>query len=186
MIPDPDILRTIPHVEEAILRIETTHRLAGWRRDLSVGVLVDLGFHALDLARDLFGDIRLKSGSLFDENGGFCHDRFDSVANLLFVTESGTHLRVFVKRGAEKKCEIFEAVGGEYRLRVARGSLFLTRNEEVIHDFQAPPDWNQAMLAQLEDFFRACGNPGSHVFSGKAGLVTMKLLEEAYTHAATH
>lgn len=182
----PLALRTMGTVEEALLQIEITHRPGGWRKDQGMGVLMDLGFHAIDLARELFGDLRLHSALLLDENGNRCYDQFDSAATLIFHTESGTTLRLEVKRSSATKMERFEAIGHGYELVVNRGELLLTQNGTVIQVRRSDASWNAAMNLQLRSFASACRNHQESDFSRQAGLITMKLLEETYAHATTH
>lgn len=185
----PYALAEMGRIEEAMLSIQIVHRSAGWRKNEGLGSLVDLGFHALDLARDLFGDLRLQGAVLFDAEGLSCHDRCDDSARLLFLTESGTFLRMEIRRGAVEKSERMEAVGNNTHLVVERGRILLRKGETLCIDETFDAEWTEALRNQLVAFRDACvsravgGQPSDE--SSQAGLITMKLIEEVYAHAAT-
>ena len=181
-------LELVQPVEEALLQLWITHAPGGWRRNDGIGSLIDLGFHAIDMARDLFGDLRLRSAVLLDEGGCLCHSRNDSAARLLFQTESGTFLRIDTKRCAAEKRERFEASGNGRELIADRSSVrVVDHSGKVVHETSCSMDWTSAMRAQLDEFASACRNPAPSLSptGGQTGLVTMRLLEEIYSHAST-
>ncbi|MBE2205583.1 MAG: Gfo/Idh/MocA family oxidoreductase [Chthoniobacterales bacterium] len=174
-------------IHQAVLILELDKKPDAWRRVEKIGTLVDLGFHALDLARSLFGDLHIISSTLLDHTGRLCRDRTDAESHLLFHTESGTFLRISVKGGAPRKREVFHAYSETHRLVANREGWKLYRQDVLLEEHQNSREWKAAMGRQLDLFVDACRNqtPIRSEASGKFGLITMKLLEEIQTGAAT-
>jgi predicted dehydrogenase len=173
-------------ISQVVFRLDLDKTASGWRKD--VGSLVDLGFHAVDFMRALFGDVHLISSTLFDSQGHPCRDRIDAEAHLLFKVESGAFLRVIVRAGVEKKCELLEVQSRTHQLRADRASLKLTRNDgTVIKSGEFDSGWDTAMDAQLRAFVKrvrsALGGDDRLELSTMFGLITMRLIEEI--HVAT-
>lgn len=183
----PAMLAKMGRVSEALLRLELDKAPNNWRLSDGIGALFDLGFHALDLARELFGDLHLVTCCLFDSSGMLCRHRFDNEADLLFRSESGTFLRVHVRGSVKKKVELLSALSSTHYLEVTRGTILLKEGDAVIHESNCDPSWKESMLKQLEEFVVASGLPNNRRVenAGKFGLITMKLLEESYARAAT-
>lgn len=182
----PILRREMGRVTQAAFRIELNKTSDGWRKEQGVGCLIDLGFHALDLARDLFGDLHLQSSAVFDHNGYPCCDRNDASAHLLFKTESGTHLRLVVKEGAEQKIETFYAKSLTHRLVADRAGWSLHSHDGQVQKGTCSREWESAMDKQLENFVQAAQEVGISLPRQPVefGLVTMKLLEEIYARAS--
>lgn len=179
------VLSNMGHVHQASLTLKLDKTPDNWREQSRIGSLVDLGFHALDLARDLFGDLHLLSSTLFDRQGNLCRNRTDAAAHLLFRTESGTFLRLISKGGQAEKCEYFHAYSHTQHLIADREGWKLYQHEKLIREQPSPRGWDNAMLEQLQLFARACTSENSTTpdSSAKFGFITMKLLEEIYTRA---
>lgn len=173
-------------ITQAVFQLELDKMPDGWRKEQGMGCLIDLGFHALDLARDLFGDLHLLSSTVFDQEGHPCHSREDAAAHLLFQTESGTFLRIVIKRGAAEKLEHFDAKSATHQLMADRSGWKLYQQGELIQKMEYARHWESALDQQLADFIQAseANDHSSPGYSAKFGLITMKLLEEIYAKAA--
>lgn len=170
---------------QAVFQLELDKMPEGWRQEQGIGCLIDLGFHALDLARELFGDLHLLSSAVFNREGHPCHSREDAAAHLLFRTESGTFLRIVIKRGAVKKLERFDAKSTTHHLIADREGWTLYRQGACVRHERCPMNWGSAMNDQLKSFIQSARHSGHFLpgYSAKFGLITMKLLEEIYAKA---
>lgn len=174
-------------ITQAIYLLELDKLPDRWRQTDNIGSLVDLGFHAIDLARDLFGDLHHLSSTLFDRNNQLCTDRRDAAAHLLFQTESKTFLRIIVRDGMEKKGESLHLQSETHRLIADRSLCKLYLPDGRIEEYSYPRNWEKAMDQQIQEFARAVHSHAQGIVpesSAKFGLITMKVMEEIYDQAA--
>ncbi len=145
-----------------------------------VGTMLDLGFHAIDLGRMWFGELKLIAASVFDARGRVCRDRRDVEAHLLFRTESGTQLRIRIGR-ASVKSERFRLQAENQSIDASREHVQLTTANGKTQRWEYEPTWTVAMSHQLREWIDACPylNPSVST-SAIEGLLTMQLIEEAY------
>lgn len=153
--------------------------LGNWRQH--VGAMMDLGFHAIDLARQWFGELRLVSANIFDSQSRICRDRADAEAHLLFRTETGIMLRIRVGRSDQKSEETF-IQSDSLSLHATRSAVHVKRFDGTCDLFEFEQDWSVAMREQLCHFHEVVRSKQnfSATQSAISSLITMQLIEEAY------
>jgi predicted dehydrogenase len=179
----------VGHTLEAQVGIKIKHEGAGWRSDIQLaggGALFDLGFHAIDLVQQLFGDVRLVSACFFDGLDRPSYTGMDVKADLLLETETFQPIRVVVERAAPEKQEQVQIRGTLGTLTVGRGRLcFVSKmGERMEQPFAA--DWTIAMEQQLGAFLtsiRLCEDGDAHAWDALwNGAAAMRIMGEAYAH----
>ena len=174
---------------EADIRLAIRHEGEGWRSSRETaggGALFDLGFHAIDLAQQMFGDLKLRSACFFDREDFPEHSGMDFKADLLLETETFLPVRVRVERGAPEKQERVRFRGSLGTVKTSRQSLSFTDNAGHRVETVFNPDWTVAMQSQMAewlDHIDLC-EAGSRAAWDPlwTGVSTMKLMEEAYAH----
>lgn len=175
---------------EADIHLAIRHEGDGWRSRRETaggGALFDLGFHAIDLAQQMFGDLKLRSACFFDREDRPEHGGMDHKADLLLETETFQPVRIRVERGADEKCE-------SVRLRGSEGVIETSRSQNCFIDLGGRrqvknfnPDWTSAMHNQMMEWLERiqfCENGNGAAWDPLwTGASTMKLMEEAYSHA---
>lgn len=174
---------------EARVSVKIKHEGVGWRSDIRLaggGALFDLGFHAIDLVQQLFGDVRLLSACFFDEMDRPLHDGLDVKADLLLETETFQHIRVLVERAAPEKQEQVKIRGALGLLTVSRANLHFVDNHGEQTELHFETDWTVAMEQQHGAFLaniRLCETASEHAWDALwNGAAAMRLMEEAYAH----
>jgi predicted dehydrogenase len=154
--------------------------LKNWR--LRVGTTLDLGFHAIDLARELCGELKLISATVFDNENRLCRNRREDVeSHMLFVTETGTMVRIKVSRSNRKREKII-AQGDRIRIVCTRDRIACSRVDRLRVEERFASDWDNAMQLQLSDFRdivleRKFSESRDRAL---ASLATMRLIEQVY------
>lgn len=180
-------------LREALIYMTIRHRGEAWRAsraEAGGGALFDLGFHAIDLAQQLFGDLRLRVACFFDEAGRPCHDGFDFQADLLLHSESDVAVRLHVARGAAEKEERVVVRGDAGTLEIERGRIhFLPDGPGRVKGAKFDPTWRLAMEAQMTVWLDSM-KPGASVGKSEKsvapdspawhGASAMRMMEEAY------
>jgi len=185
----PEFYEMIGPISEGLISIRILHRATNWRADDSkrgAGVLYDLGFHAVDLALYLFGDLKLCSASFFDENGAVYHGNSDYKAELLLETELKAPILIRIQRGSDSKKEVAYIRGQNGLLEVNREQILFKNSikgtTEILRKISS--DWENAMDDQLSKFLDACKNNRSSntnlfVFEGSEA---MRIIDLAYAY----
>ena len=174
---------------EASVSVKIRHEGAGWRADTKRaggGALFDLGFHAIDLVQQLFGDVRLVSACFFDEFDRPLHAGLDVKADLLLETETFQPIRVLIERGAPEKLELVQVRGSSGTLTIGRGSLNFADHWGQQTEQKFETDWAIAMEQQLAAFLaniRLCEASSEHGWDALwNGAAAMRIMGEAYAH----
>ena len=174
---------------EAEITLKIKHEGEGWRAHLDTaggGTLFDLGFHAIDLSQQLFGDLHLRSATFFDRENNPEHSGFDFKADLLLETEMFRPVRILTERAAPEKFEQLRVRGSEGMLSMTRSATVFTPTggSPVTESYRA--DWTEAMEKQLESWLGAIDDLEQNrpepltplpVWNGATA---MRLMEEAY------
>lgn len=183
----------IGRAREALIFMSIRHTGEAWRATFAEaggGALFDLGFHAIDLAQQLFGDLRLQVSFFFDREGKPCHDGFDFEADMLLSSETGVTVRLHVARGAREKREQVIVRGDAGLVEIDRERLRFTGADGEVEEICAEPSWKAAMEAQMTLWVSAIqaleGNVVHHEGvtdqSAWHGAAAMRMMEEAYGH----
>jgi predicted dehydrogenase len=174
---------------EAAVMLTIQHEGSGWRSSLETsggGALFDLGFHAIDLIQQLFGDLRLHSACFFDAANAPDHGGLDVKADLLLETETFQPVRVQVERAAVEKRETVSLRGTGGLLEMSRAHLRFTDAAGTVTEETFEPDWRSAMEGQLHAWLeriRLCESDDAHAWDPLwMGASAMRLMEEAYSH----
>lgn len=185
----PRFRERIGEVIEAEVRLAIRHEGEGWRAALETsggGTLFDLGFHAIDLVQQLFGDLRLRSACFFDRENYPEHGGMDVKADLLLETETFQPVRIRVERGAPKKLEsvCVRGANGLLEMNRARVRFSHINGRQLEESFSA--DWSDAMDAQLAAWLeriRLCEARNGHAWDPLwTGASAMRLMDEAYAY----
>lgn len=183
-----ELLRDMAEVKSAELELmiavqkNVTAQNTGQDWRCSVGAMLDLGFHAIDLGRLWFGELQLVSANVFDDRRQICRNRIDTEAHLLFKTEAGTLFRIRIGRTLHKSERLTVHGDGE-TLIANRGAVHRILNNEEFCESTCDPDWCVAMQAQLRELQKVClgtACQSTTTLSSIQGLITMQLIEEAY------
>lgn len=174
---------------EASVCLTIVHEGTGWRSKIATaggGALFDLGFHAIDLVQQLFGDVRVLSASFFDSNGKPEHSGLDVRADLLLETETFQPVRLRVERQSEKKREEINVRGVNGVLRISRAEISFTDQAGQTTQTSYEANWNTAMDDQLKKFLHCiqlCRDQHESAWESLwTGSAAMRLMAEAYAH----
>lgn len=153
----PEFYENAGTLQEALIHISITHKPTSWRADdttRGAGALFDLGYHAIDLALGLFGDLKLIQAAFFGKDGEIYHDNLDFEADLLFENEHMAPIRIHIQRAAEEKREYVVLRGTNGRLICDRSQIkFVRKNSSHSKTlYQSDRDWDVAMQQQLDHF----------------------------------
>ena len=183
----------VGRLREALIYMSIRHAGEEWRASLAEaggGALFDLGFHAIDLAQQLFGDLRLQVSFFFDREGRPCHDGFDFEADMLLLSETGVTVRLHVARAASAKKEEVVVRGDRGTLEIGRDRLRFTNSENEVQEMTADSSWAKAMEAQMHFWHGAmrtkeggqAADEAPHDIPAWNGVSAMRMMEEAYGH----
>lgn len=166
----------------------TEERAQGWRGDFDRaggGMLLDGGYHLVDLAQFLIGPFELVSATLWRDGQLTTPEQLEDEASVIGCTR-GTWLKIHCMRGGrpdtvghlvKHECVTVETDAGRYVANRERVTL------DGVEIFRCGRDWPQAMARQLDSFATnirkgACDEP--ELWSQ---LPAMRLIEEAYALA---
>jgi predicted dehydrogenase len=177
-------------VLEGSVTMHIVHRASTWRRasqKRGAGTLYDLGFHAIDLALALFGDLKLKQAVFFDENKKLYHGNTDAESVLIFENEIKMPIKIHLMRGATSKMEEVNIRGTLGTLTVNRSLIQFSdtnNNSTILEEHNSA--WEEAMHEQLTAFFNGIKkhSPKSieNNFSVFDGIEAMRLIDLAYAY----
>jgi D-apiose dehydrogenase len=161
-------------------------------------IVEDLGIHALDIARYLFGDVKSLSARTTRVNSNI---KGEDVATILLDHENGVTSIVDCSYATKLETEAFpetliEIDGTKGTIRLAQGySLAVTNAAGTTHQDISPPilswaskPWHniQESVALIEQHWVDCLKSGTEpATSGRDNLQTLALVEATYESAST-
>lgn len=162
-----------------VLRGDPMHD--GWRGSLEKaggGVLVDLGFHGLDLMAWLLGPLEVVSSTLNYLDRPCPVDRPETRARLWAMAGSAW-VSLDFRRGETKVERV--RVQTEEEIWVAdRGRVLRLADGEEHVVFEAPSSWRQTQCEQMEAFCRAVLGGGQSPADTAEQLPTLRVINDCY------
>lgn len=157
-----------------------------WRAKRAVaggGVLIDLGYHAVDLMHYLFGPMELISCTTFLDDVP-CPGELTENEARVWAQAQGAWIRMHVGRGREKreKLRIQTHCGGSYEVDRSSAVWRSSAGEEILHASSA--DWTKTLQAQLKSFVSSVRENRVSANESPEQLPTIRFIDACYAQLA--
>lgn len=157
---------------------------AGWRGSIKLaggGVILDLGYHIIDLIIWYFGlpdHVHAEFG--VHNNGEEPHDVEDTAA-VMFAYDNGFHGSLFISTFCPPKEQSIRLLGSRGLIYLERGSIRrMTSNGEVIESLTRERAWPAASTEQIDYFCQVLNKEKENHGSPTYHMKHMAFIEAAY------
>lgn len=159
------------------------HYLDTWRNDAiraGGGVIIDLGYHVLDIATRLFGRVRSVTARKRTPRAARPGYRVDEDVIVQLVHEGGSEGRISLSRIADEYVELYRVAGSSGTMELTKSSISVHRDgHRVDHRTYDSDPLGQAITA-LRNALALMRNPTRTMAESRHGLDVMTTIAHAY------